>query len=126
MRKISFSVLLLMAFVAIYLYSAKLYYPAAPIESISKKELVTKGKQATNELVYVTNENGFDWYIVHMDSPQATGALIQQRAAQDGWQFTEQLGSGYIFKKEQKTLIITVKMWSSQFQLVQVQENTLQ
>lgn len=120
--------LVLLAFILLtvgYVYLNKLYYPPVPFESLHKKELVAKGKEAVNELVFVTSENDYDWYIVNMDSSQTTGELIQQVAAEHDWQFIEQLGSGYLFEKNDKQLIITATMWSRNFQLVKVTANTL-
>lgn len=96
------------------------------MESISKKELVSKGEEALNKLVYTTSENGHDWYIMSTDSSKSGNELIQQMAKAYGWQFIEQLGSGYIFERNGEQLIITTEMWSKQFQLVKVPAETLE
>lgn len=128
MRKNSrtFIFIALLCIVLVFLYSSKLYYPPAPMESISKKELVSAGEEALNKLVYTTSENGHDWYIMSTDSSKSGSELIQQMAKAYGWQFIEQLGSGYIFERNGEQLIITTEMWSKQFQLVKVPAKTLE
>lgn len=124
MKKIYFVLLIFALLIIGYVYINKLYYPSMPIESVQKKELVAKGEEALNKLVYVTSEKGYDWYIICLDSPQSTGELIQQAANEHNWQFIEQLGSGYMFARNDEQLIITAKMWSHNYQLIQVPANT--
>ena len=105
---------------AMFIYSSKLYYPPAPIESVSKKELVEKGNTAVNELVYVTEENNINWYIISMNSSMTAAEIIQQEVADSGWHFVLQEGSGLFFEQNGEGLIITTEMWSKRFKLVKV------
>ena len=107
-----------------FLYINKLYYPPHPIESISKKQLYTAGTNAEKTLQFVTNSNNVDWYITksHNDINQ----ILQQFVEQQGWEFIMQDGSGYFFKKDEETIIITTEMWSSKFKLVKIPSQLFQ
>lgn len=113
-------ILLALASLAL-LYESKIYYPPHPIESVSKKQLYDIGENAINRLQFVTHTDKRDWYITK--NSNEVNKLLKQFGKEQGWQFTRQDGSGYFFKKANKTLIITVEMWSKKFKLIKVPSN---
>lgn len=127
MRKnsIPYVFIAIMCLSLLYVYSSKMYYPPAPIDTISKKELVSKGTDALNTLVYVANSNDQDIYIIRTDSSTSVSKIIEQVANEHNWTFIEQLGSGYIFEREGEQSIVTTEMWSKKFQLVKIRADML-
>ncbi len=45
------------------LFYIKTYYPALPIDSVSKREVVNKVTTSNENIVKLTEENSYEWYI---------------------------------------------------------------
>lgn len=101
----------------------KLYYPALPIENVSKKEAVDRIKNSKEPMVHLTEENGYDWYVIKGGNQAVAAEAIKQMTAENGWVFEEQMGSAYIFAKPGEKLIVETEMWTSEYIIVQVPEN---
>lgn len=97
----------------------KYYYPALPIETVSKKEVVETLHESSEDIVKIAEEQNYDWYINQMEQGKAyenLKELINKR----GWKFQEQDGSGYFFEKDDQTLIATTQMWTGDYVLVKI------
>ena len=97
----------------------KPYYPALPIDSISKREVVNIGNASNEKIIKLTEENGSDWFISKMNQGKAYEQL-KQKMGSKGWVFKEQLGAGFIFHKKNKELIIVSEMWTGKYVLFQM------
>jgi hypothetical protein len=89
-------------------------YPELPIKSANKTEVASLIESANGQIVKIMAEDGYVWY----------GALFQQGRAidnfkkkmdQKGWEFLEQNGAGYFFKKGDNTIVVTTKMWTGKY-----------
>ena len=110
-------ILLVIAF--ILLFYSKSYYPALPIDSISKREVVSIGNSSNENIIKLTEENGYDWFITKMNQGRAYEQLKQMMGSK-GWAFKEQLGAGLIFRKGNKELIIESEMWTGKYVIFQI------
>ena len=110
-------ILLVIAFGLLFYF--KPYYPALPIDSISKREVVNKGNASNENIIKLTEENGYEWFISKMDQGKAYEQLKQMMGSK-GWAFKEQLGSGLIFQKGNEELIIVSEMWTGKYILFQI------
>ena len=97
----------------------KTYYPVLPIESVSKREVINKAKTSNENIVKLTEENGYEWYISKMKKGEAYEHL-KQMMTDKGWVYKEQMGAGFIFQQEDKELIIVSQMWTKKYVIFQV------
>lgn len=101
------------------LFYSKIYYPSLPIDSVSKREVVQKVNKSDESFVYLTKENGYEWYISKMNQGKAYEHL-KQVMKEDSWNFKEQMGAGFIFQKENKEIIIGSQMWTGKYVIFQI------
>lgn len=101
------------------LFYSKIYYPSLPIDSVSKREVVQKVNKSDESFVYLTKENGYEWYISKMNQGKAYEHL-KQVMKEDSWNFKEQMGAGFIFQKENKEIIIESQMWTGKYVIFQI------
>lgn len=104
------------------LFYFKTYYPSLPIESVSKREAVSKVNASNENIVKLTEEDGYDWYISKMQQGKAYEDL-KQMMKDKGWIYKEQMGAGFIFQKENEDLIIESEMWTGKYVLFQMPKN---
>ncbi|MFD0711590.1 hypothetical protein [Paenibacillus sp. GCM10027626] len=51
--------------------------------------------------------------------------LLKERMAKEGWAFTEQLGSGYLFEKAGEKMVITSQIWNHYYIKYNVKDNVV-
>jgi hypothetical protein len=110
-------VILFIVFASIYSYF-KLYLPDLPMESVTKRQAYEKIFNNHNAIVVLTDQGDYNWYIYN--GPQKEGGIeLIKRMRTLGFNFIEQMGSGYIFSKEngQDKIVITSQMWTSKYVL---------
>ena len=123
MKKISIIILLITALVGAYIFINKLYYPALPIDTISKKEVLDRLHQSDEKIVHLTTENGKEWFIVDERNQANKAEIIINMLQNYGWSFIEQMGSGLFFEKQDEKLIVTTQKWTSNYSLVDIPIN---
>lgn len=109
---------------AIYVFISKTYYPALPIEDLSAKETIQKLENSDENLVEIATDEGSTWYITRSlnEGVQTADENVEQMLALSGWKFTEKLGAGLFFEKDDKKLMVTTQMWTKKYVLVQVRD----
>ena len=103
------------------LFYSKSYYPALPIDSISKREVVKKGNSSNENILKLTDEKGYEWYISKMNQGNANEQLKQMMESR-GWAFKEQMGAGLFFTKGNEEIIVEGRMWTGKYVIFQVPE----
>ncbi|MFK5707550.1 hypothetical protein [Lysinibacillus boronitolerans] len=122
MKKWIISVVICIAISSGTLFYSKIYYPSLPIDSVSKREVVQKANKSDESIVYLTKENGYEWYISKMNQGEAY-EYLKQMMKKKGWNYKEQMGAGFIFQKENKEeLIVGSEMWTGKYVIFQIQE----
>ena len=102
-------------------FDSKFYYPTLPIESVSKKEVLESLNDSSESIVKIAEENGYEWFITRMEQGKAY-ENIKNMISKNAWEFQTQEGSGYFFKKDDKTLIAGTQMWTGKYVIVQIPE----
>lgn len=121
MRKTIIVIVLLLALAALCAFNSKLHYPALPIETLTKKEVLEKVKIG-EPITALAIENGKHWYIIQERDQARADALVIDMLRQDGWHFTEKDGSGLFFHRDGERLIVTTQKWTGDYSLVDVPE----
>lgn len=103
------------------LYYSKIYYPSLPIDSVSKREVVQRANKS-DDIVYLTKETGYEWYISKVNQGEAYEHL-KQMMKKKGWNYKEQMGAGFIFQKENKEIIVESQMWTGKYVIFQIPKN---
>lgn len=105
--------------VGVVAFDSKFYYPALPVDSVSKKEVLKSLNHSTEDIVKIVEEADYEWFISRMEQGKASEHLKQMVGA-NGWQFETQEGSGYFFKKAEMELIATTQMWTGDYVLIKI------
>ncbi len=111
---------LILVFACAFVFDNKLYYPALPIESMSKKAVIEKLNDSDKPIVTLSNENGQQWYIIRERDASAADELIKKMVSQKGWTFRQKEGSGLFFEKQGENLIVTTQKWTGDYVLVKI------
>ena len=119
LKKSIMSVLVFIIILFGILFYSKIYYPSLPIDSVSKREVVQKANKSDDSIVYLTTENGYEWYISKVNQGEAY-EYLKQMMKRKGWNYKEQMGAGFFFQKESKELIIESEMWTGRFVIFQI------
>jgi hypothetical protein len=101
------------------LFYSKAYYPALPIDSVSKREVVNKGNSSDENIIKLTEEKGYEWYISKVNQRNANEQMKQMMNSR-GWTFEEQMGAGYFFTKGNEEIIVEGRMWTGKYVIFQV------
>lgn len=117
-KLVAIKIVLIVILVGVLVYM-KAYYPALPIDSVSKHEAINKANTSNDNIVKLAEEDGYEWYISKMQQGAAYEQL-KQMMIENGWVFKEQMGSGLIFQKENKELIIGSEMWTGKYVIFQL------
>lgn len=114
-------IIVLLLVLGLIYYNLKLYLPDLPVEGVTKKEAYEKIFNRHNAFVYLHNRNGYNWYIYQGNQKDGGTELIKQFNTL-GWRFKEQMGSGYVFMKEngKDELVVGSQMWTSKYIIYQV------
>lgn len=116
MRKIFFIIGILIICAIAYTIFNKSYYPALPIENMSKKEVLQTVQQSDEKVVKLTKENDSTWYIIQEKNADET---IKKLVEKNGWEFIQKDGAGLFFENKDEKLIVTTQKWTKDFVLVQ-------
>ena len=119
LKKVMISILFLTFILLGVLFYFKTYYPALPIDTVSKREAIEKVNNATDPIVRLTEENGIEYYISRMQQGKAYDHL-KQMMSDRGFVFKEQMGAGYIFQKESEDVIVEGQMLSGKYVIFQI------
>jgi hypothetical protein len=86
------------------------------MEGVTKRQAYMKIFNRHNGILSLTEQGDYNWYIYN--GPQKEGgAALTKRMKSLGYNFIEQMGSGYIFSKEnsQERIIVTSQQWTGKF-----------
>jgi len=119
LKKVKISILFLTMILLGVAFHFKTYYPALPIETVSKREAIDKVNNAKEPIVRLTEENGNEYYISRMQQGKAYDHL-KQMMSERGFVFKEQMGAGYIFQRESEDVIVEGQMWSGKYVIFQI------
>ena len=117
MRRLFVIILVLLVITFGLLFYSKVYYPALPINSVSKREVVHMVNTSNEKFTKLTEENGYEWYISNQVKAYEQ---LNQMMESKGWVFKEQLGAGFIFQRENEELIIESEMWTGKYVIFQI------
>jgi hypothetical protein len=109
--KLIFSVLFLLVVILIYM---KVYYPPLPITSVSKSEVINKVNKSNGNIVMISEEYSYQWYISEMKQGKAYDNLKKMMEVK-GWVFKEQVGSGFVFQNELVEITVQSEMWTKNY-----------
>ncbi|MDQ0914966.1 type II toxin-antitoxin system HicA family toxin [Paenibacillus sp. V4I5] len=107
--------ILILLIAAIYSYF-KLYLPDLPLDGVTKRQAYEKIFNSHNAIVFLADQGDYNWYIYN--GPQKEGGTeLIKRMKTLGFIFIEQMGSGYIFSKEntQDKIVVTSQQWTSKY-----------
>lgn len=106
--------IIVILFGVLMIYLKDIYYPALPIDSVSKSEVINKVNKSNGNIVKITVEDSYQWYISEMKQGRAYENL--KRLMKDkGWFFKEQLGPGFVFQNEQGEIMVSSEMWTRKY-----------
>ena len=123
MKKILFAILLIATLAGAYIFINKLYYPPLPIDTISKKEVLDRLHQSDEKIVFLTTENGKEWFIIDERNQVNRAEIMTDMLQNYGWAYIEQMGSGLFFEKQDEKLIVTTQKWTRNYSLVDIPIN---
>ncbi|MFT9847746.1 hypothetical protein [Aneurinibacillus sp. REN35] len=123
MKKWAAAIGLTVIIVGAFVLYNKSYYPPLPIENSSKREVIAKLHHSNEQIVYLANENGVDWYIINKRNIGVADEVIKELAMQNGWSFKQKEGSGLFFEKQGENLIVSTQMWTGNYVLVKIPDN---
>ena len=117
-------IVLLAVFISIgfWVNSNKAYYPELPFEGGSKKEVVEKLEKSNNELVELSNGNGYYWLGFRGNQKDGRDEVIKQMEDR-GLKYDYYEGSGLFFENG-KRVIITGEQWTKDYILYKVPEGS--
>ena len=120
MKKWGLAIGIVILVVGLVMFYNKLYYPALPIESISKKEVIEKLGDSNKPIVKLAEQNNFEWYIIDERNTTIANEIIKEYVSQYGWTFQRIEGSGIFFEKQGENLPVSTEKWTSRYILVQI------
>ncbi|WP_427137998.1 hypothetical protein [Psychrobacillus psychrodurans] len=120
MKKWLFAIGLIILFLGAIVFYNKLYYPTLPMESINKKEVIKKLNDSNEQIVKLSDENGYEWYIISERNTNVADEITKKMVIQHGWIFKRKDGSGLFFDKQGKILIVTTQKWTTDYTLVKI------
>ena len=97
MKKWLFAIGLIILFLGAIVFYNKLYYPTLPMESINKKEVIEKLNDSNEQIVKLSDENGYEWYIISERNTNVADEITKKMVIQHGWIFKRKDGSGLFF-----------------------------
>ncbi|MBD8497252.1 hypothetical protein [Paenibacillus arenosi] len=111
----------LMVVVGIVCYNLRLYLPEVPVEGVSRKQAYEVIFNKHNSFQFLTNKSGYNWYVYQGNQEGGKTELIKQFNTL-GFNFVEQLGSGYIFMRDKaaEQIIVESQMWTGKYIIYQL------
>ncbi|WP_316568201.1 hypothetical protein [Neobacillus sp. YIM B06451] len=110
----------LATFAGAILFSSKIYYPPLPIQQMSKKEVIEKANGMDGQIVRLSTENNYAWYILRGRNMETADQAIIELVNRYGWTYFQKEGSGLFFEKQGDTLILTTQKWTRDYTLVKI------
>ncbi|RDU38258.1 hypothetical protein DRW41_01420 [Neobacillus piezotolerans] len=104
----------------VILFYSKMYYPPLPIKHLSKKEVFEKAHGTNGQIVKLSFENNYAWYISNERNMEITDEAIKELITSYGWTFFQKEGSGLFFKKQEETLIVSTQKWTADYTLIKI------
>ncbi|MFF0830639.1 hypothetical protein ACFYU8_27715 [Brevibacillus sp. NPDC003359] len=124
-RAKSLFLVIIFGFCLIMLANAfRIWYPALPFESKSKREVTELLDEYTGPIVKLTTENNIDWYGAQSDQGSAADA-VKRAVTEKGWTFIQQEGAGYFFERGKEQMVITSQMWTGNYVLFRIPAGVL-
>lgn len=71
----------------------------------------------------LTVEDGFAWYITSEQDMSIVDDTIKKLVDQNKWIYKDKEGSGLIFEKQEKKLIVTTQKWTGKYVIVKIPSN---
>ncbi|MFF2176241.1 hypothetical protein ACFVT8_07265 [Lysinibacillus sp. NPDC058147] len=78
--------------VGAFVFYNKLYLPPLPIENLSKKAVLEKINDTENQLVKLSNENDYEWYVIKERNTSVADNMIKEIVGRNGWIFKQKDG----------------------------------
>lgn len=119
MKKWILSIAILFTLCIIVAFSTKFYYPELPFPDKTKHEVANLATSSNLPLSKVTQQNGYVWFVTD-DSLEDAIDSLKHRMTKNGWEFVDQYGSGYSFKKGNENVLIESQQWSRNYLLFQL------
>lgn len=116
LTSISVGLVIIILLITIISFYYKLYLPDLPMEGVTKRQAYEKIFNEHNAIMFLTDQGDSNWYIYN--GPQKLGDTeLIKRLKTLGYTFIEQMGSGYIFTKEnsQDKIVVTSQQWTSKY-----------
>ena len=66
--------------------------------------------------------DGNGHYLTKVKTP---AEIIRERMEKEGWIYIQQEGSGYFFEKDNQRIVVTTKVWNSNYVKITVQNNVV-
>jgi hypothetical protein len=99
--------------------STKFHYPELPFENKTKYEVANLGTTSDLPLSKVTQQDGYLWFVTD-DSQDLAEQSLKKRMTRNGWEFVDQNGLNYFFKKDDEKIVIKCHEWTSNYLLFQL------
>lgn len=113
------SILAVLFFISLWLYTNKTFYPTLPFEGGSKKVVVDKLEKGNNQIVELAENNGFYWFGFKGNQQEGREALIKEMENR-GLKYDSYDGSGIFFFVNDEQIIITGTIWTGDYVLYKV------
>ena len=123
MKKLLIVIGVMLLIYGVFVFYNKLYYPPLPIENLSKKEALDKLNDSDEQIVHLSNENNYEWYIINERNMASADEMIEELVSENGWVFKQKDGAGLFFEKQGNRLIVTTQKWTGDYVLVQIPSN---
>jgi hypothetical protein len=113
------SILAVLFFISLWLYTNKTFYPTLPFEGGAKKVVVDKLEKGNNQIVELAENNGFYWFGFKGNQQEGREALIKEMENR-GLKYDSYDGSGIFFFVNDEQIIITGTIWTGDYVLYKV------
>ncbi|MEK4628679.1 hypothetical protein MKZ17_10775 [Solibacillus sp. FSL R7-0682] len=120
---LAFSLGTICIFILIFVIYNKDFYPSLPIESLSKRDVIKIINHSEKPMEKLTDEDGFAWYITSEQDMSIVDDTIKKLVDQNKWIYKDKEGSGLIFEKQEKKLIVTTQKWTGKYVIVKIPIN---
>ncbi|MFF3025384.1 hypothetical protein ACFVRR_22535 [Gottfriedia sp. NPDC057948] len=111
----------IVAVIIVFFISSKMYYPPLPISSISKAKVISKLKESNENVVKITEEDDYQWYITEMNQGKGY-KYLKNMLVEKGWTYKTQEGSVFLFEKENKKLGVITRMWTKNYVIFKIEK----
>lgn len=82
--------------------------------------MIEKLNDSDEQIVNLTNENDYEWYIISERNKASADAIIKELVSKNSWVFKQKDGAGLFFEKQGDKLIATTQMWTGDYVLVKI------